>query len=236
MNKIKNLITKMLGKKLSNKLKIILDKYTIKIYAQDGEDIILKEYLSGKENGFYVDIGAHHPMRFSNTHLFYKKGWKGINIDAMPGSMKLFNKIRKRDVNLEIGISEKEDISTYYMFNEPGLNGFSKELSIERDSDKNYKIIGKKEIKTFPLSIILDKYLQKNQKIDFMNIDVEGLDLQVLKSNNWDKYKPEFVLVEITNTDLNKIQKDPTYIYLTEKGYKLVAKTYRTCIFKRVIK
>lgn len=231
------MLKKIMGEKLSNKLKKLkrkyLDNYSIKIYSQDGEDIILKEFFSGKEKGFYVDIGAHHPLRLSNTYLFYKKGWSGINIDAMPGSMKIFNKKRRRDINLEVAISDKEEILTYYMFDEPGLNGFSKELSIKRDSNTKYKIIGKKEIKTIPLSKILDKYLPPKMKIDFMNIDVEGLDLQVLKSNDWNKYIPEFILIECTETDLRRIQKEPIYLFLTKKGYVLIAKTYRTCIFRR---
>jgi len=100
---MKRMLKKIMGEKLSNKLKKLkrkyLDNYSIKIYSQDGEDIILKEFFSGKEKGFYVDIGAHHPLRLSNTYLFYKKGWSGINIDAMPGSMKIFNKKRRRDIN-----------------------------------------------------------------------------------------------------------------------------------------
>lgn len=237
---MKQKIKKLLGKKITTKLSYLknqyFDKYAIKIYAQDGEDIILSEFLSMKKKGFYVDIGAHHPMRFSNTYMFYKKGWNGINIDAMPGSMKIFNKQRKRDINLEMAISDKEEILTYYMFNEPGLNGFSKELSIERDSSKDYEIIGQKEIKTLPLSKILDKYLPKKQKIDFMNIDVEGLDFQVLKSNNWDKYKPDFILVEIGKRTIDEVLSDPVYKYLINKNYVLVTKTYRTCIFKRIKK
>ena len=57
-------------------------------FSQEGEDLVLARIFEGKKNGFYVDIGAHHPTRFSNTHYFYRRGWSGINIDAMPGSMK----------------------------------------------------------------------------------------------------------------------------------------------------
>lgn len=235
---MKDFLKKILGEKfietLSRAKKQYFDGYSIKIYSQDGEDIILKEFfLSNKiEKGFYVDIGAHHPKRFSNTYMFYKKGWRGINIDAMPESMKLFNKKRKRDINLELGISEKEDNLTYYMFDESGLNGFSKEISELRDQNSNYKLIGEKKIKTYPLSYILDKYLPQNQKIDFMNIDAEGLDLEVLKSNNWNKYKPAYILVEITINDLEEILKDEIYVFLKKMNYFLVSKTYRTCIFK----
>ena len=98
-------------------------------YSQEGEDILLRRIFEDQTTGFYVDIGAHHPKRFSNTCYFYELGWQGINIDALPGSMKVFKKFRPRDTNLEIAISEKEQNLTYYMFNEPALNGFSKSIS-----------------------------------------------------------------------------------------------------------
>lgn len=73
-------------------------------YSQNGEDRVLWRYFERQRNGFYVDIGAHHPFRFSNTALFYEANWRGINVDAMPNSMKAFNKYRKRDVNLESAV------------------------------------------------------------------------------------------------------------------------------------
>ena len=85
--------------------------------------MILNRFFERKRNGFYVDVGAHHPKRFSNTYTFYKKGWRGVNIDAMPGSMEKFKKIRPRDINLEFAISNKNGTLVYHMFNEPALNG-----------------------------------------------------------------------------------------------------------------
>jgi FkbM family methyltransferase len=203
-------------------------------YSQEGEDMVLRSFYEGKKKykGFYVDVGAHHPYRFSNTLFFYKKGWKGINIEPTPGAIKAFNVFRRRDVNLNIGISSKIDKLLFYCFNEPALNGFSKELSEERDSaSKKYKIIKKIEVETYPLSDVLDKYLRANQQIDFLTIDVEGLDLQVLKSNNWAKYKPAYILVE-DRIDFTNLTGSEVYSYLQEQGYQLVAKTMRTLFFK----
>ena len=87
-------------------------------YSQNGEDLILNRFLENKEKGFFIDVGAHHPIRFSNTYLFYKKGWSGINIDAMPGSMTKFNKIRPKDINIEKGVGIKNDKLIFYQFNE----------------------------------------------------------------------------------------------------------------------
>ena len=106
-------------------------------YSQEGEDILLNKIFSGKKEGFYIDIGAHHPKRFSNTYLFYQKGWQGINVDCMPGSMKLFKKLRPRDINLELGVSENESEKDYYVFNDTALNSFSKEHSEKLSQAEN---------------------------------------------------------------------------------------------------
>ncbi|PKN02635.1 SAM-dependent methyltransferase [Candidatus Dojkabacteria bacterium HGW-Dojkabacteria-1] len=236
---MKELIKKILGKKLALKLymlkKEFIGGFATKIYSQEGEDIILSEFFPTQTDGFYVDIGAHHPMRFSNTYMFYKRGWRGLNLDAMPDSMKAFNRKRPRDINLEVGVSGKEGEMTYYMFDDFALNGFSKDLSKERDENSNFEILEERKIKTSPLSKILDEYLPENQKIDFMSIDVEGLDLMVLKSNDWGKYLPSYILVESIGDDIESIIKNPIYLFLKKKQYTIVAKTYRTLIFKKTV-
>ncbi len=199
-------------------------------YSQNGEDLILNRLLEDKKEGFYIDIGAHHPIRFSNTHFFYKKGWNGINIDAMPGSMKLFELIRKRDINLETGIASQKGTQTYYQFNEPALNTFDIK-EVKAKVNKNYKLINSLSVKVDRLDNILEKYLSTYQEIDFMNIDVEGNDEEVLLSNNWDKYRPKLILVETLNR--MKLDNENCIInkYLENKGYSLINKAYDTCIF-----
>ena len=202
-------------------------------YSQDGEDIVIAELFNDKQGGFYVDVGAHHPQRFSNTYYFYLKGWSGINIDAMPGSMKIFDDLRSRDINLEIPISDKSEILTYYEFDEPALNSFSLPLSQKRIKTSSYKIIAETQLKTQTLAEVLDKHLPPEQTIDFLSIDVEGLDYQVMSSNNWDKYKPKVLLVEdLELSSLKNINTSKVCLFLEERGYVLLAKTMRTLIFK----
>jgi FkbM family methyltransferase len=200
-------------------------------YSQEGEDMVLRRLFEKKTNGFYVDVGAHHPKRFSNTFIFYKCGWNGINIDAMPGSMKAFNKQRPRDINLEIPIAKERKVLTYFQFDEPALNSFDEKLSLLRQNSTSYKIVSKQEIETYPLSEILAKNLPLNQKIDFLSIDVEGLDLEVLQSNNWLKFRPKVILVEILQSSLSQISDDPIYQFLIEQNYHLYAKTVNTAFF-----
>ena len=177
-------------------IKNVFRLYATKSFSQEGEDLLLKRIFEHKKNGFYIDVGAHHPFRFSNTYLFYKKGWKGINLDAMPNSMKIFEKYRPRDINLEIPVGKDGEKLVYYIFNEPALNTFDKNRIEAIVSKSVYTLIREMEIQIRSLKSILDEYLPKGQNIDFMSIDVEGLDFEVLKSNDWKKYRPEILFVE----------------------------------------
>jgi len=202
-------------------------------WAQEGEDRILGRFFGEQQSGFYIDVGAHHPKRFSNTFAFYKRGWRGINIDAMPGSMRAFNKFRQRDINLEMGVGLDSCVLDYYLFNEPALNGFSKEISDERHfSASDYRILKIIPVYIRPHSQILDEYLPKGQVIDFMSIDVEGLDYDVLKSSNWKKYRPKIILVEILGSSMNEIQNGPIGQLMNEVDYVLYAKCVNTVLFK----
>ncbi len=211
-----------------------LDKFiAYQSYSQEGEDMVLRGFYEDKKKyrGFYIDIGAHHPFRFSNTLYFYKKGWKGINIEANPKALKLFKIFRRRDINLNLGVSGINKPLTFYCFNESALNGFSKEISQQRDNKDNYRIIETIEVQTYPLADVLDQYLPENQAIDFLTIDAEGLDFEILKSNNWDRYKPAYILVE-DKVDLENLKDSEIYLYLKNLGYHWIAKTKRTLFFK----
>ncbi|MGQ9847431.1 MAG: FkbM family methyltransferase [Bacteroidales bacterium] len=201
-------------------------------YSQEGEDLIIKRIFENKHSGFYVDVGAHHPKRFSNTYLFYKQGWRGINIEPRPGSKKLFDKFRKRDINIEVAISEYESNLIYFEFDDAALNSFDQKLSIERANKTKYKIINKLPIKTYKLADILDNYLPTGQKIDFLTIDTEGFDIHVLRSNNWERYRPEIILCEDSEFELSNPEKSEIYKFLIQKHYILLAKTLSTLIFK----
>jgi len=216
---------------LKNLKKNYLGRFAFASYSQEGEDMILRRMFERKSIGFYVDVGSHHPKRFSNTYFFYQRGWTGINIDAMPGSMKFFQKFRNKDINLEIPIASKEQVLTFFSFNEPALNSFSKELSRARDGKNGYFIKDEIHLSTQLLSTVLDNFLPNGTEIDFLSIDVEGFDLDVLYSNNWEKYKPKAILIEILSTDLAEIEHNEIAIFLKAKGYSLYAKTVNTFIF-----
>lgn len=205
--------------------------YQVISFSQEGEDIILRRIFDEKKNGFYIDVGAHHPKRFSNTYLFYKSGWRGINIDAMPGSMDLFKMYRPLDINIETPVLREIGMLTYYEFNEPALNGFSKELSESRDGFGVYKIINKIELKGFPLSNIIENNILPPFVIDFLSVDVEGLDLEVLESNDWQRFRPKVVLVEVLTDSIDTIASNSVALFMKKNGYLMYAKSVNTVFF-----
>lgn len=208
------------------------DKYLQYSYSQEGEDFILRKIFGDKKNGFFIDIGAHHPRRFSNTFMLYQQGWRGINIDAMPGSMDDFNRDRNRDINLEIPVLKDRAVLKYYQFNEPALNSFSSEISASRNGNNGYSITNIVDLEGFPLHYILEKYFPEGvSEIDFMSVDVEGLDLDVLESNDWQRFRPNIILVELLNCSLSNLQNDPVYDFLTSKGYSVFSKCMQTVFF-----
>lgn len=208
-------------KKISNRLFNRLFNGARLSYSQSGEDLMLSSILCGVKKGFYVDVGANNPFKQSNTHYFYKRGWNGINIDALPGSMNIFKKVRNKDINLEAGISDKEETLLYYMFEPSFYNTFSYE-SVE-DSKKVAKYIGTKNIKTLKLSEIFNKYI--NTEIDFMTVDVEGKELSVLHSNDWGKYRPKVIILEHHAKDMPFIKDNEVYKTMMQNGYTLFCNT-----------
>lgn len=164
--------------------------------SQEGEDILIKRLLKRyyHKNGFYVDIGAHHPIRFSNTYHYYLKGWRGINVDPRSGTKEIFERIRPRDINLECGVANQQGEMSYYEFQEPAFNTFCTD-AIDYAQTRT-KLISKTQIPVMPLWDILERYLPKNEKITFLNIDVEGLELDVIKSSDWNLYRPKIVCLE----------------------------------------
>ncbi len=210
----------------------IFDIYAIKSYSQEGEDMILRRIFQGQVCGFYVDVGAHHPHRFSNTFFFYRRGWCGINIEPNPEAFRAFQSARVRDTNLKAGVSDRAEKLTYYLFDEPALNTFDAEIVKSRLANTTYKLVKTVEIPVERLDSILKKHLPANQEIDFLSIDVEGLDFAVLQSNDWQLFRPKCVLVEALGMSLEDAMRSDIFLFMKNQGYELFSKTYNTLIFR----
>lgn len=202
-------------------------------HSQFGEDMVLRALFDNKKNGFYVDIGAHHPLYYSNTYHFYIKGWRGLNIDAAPGSMEIFDFLRGSDTNKEICIGPVagEEVD-FYIFDQPALNTFDPEMA--ESAKKKSKLLSVSKLKTRTLAECLEDYVPKNKEIDFLSIDVEGLDEMILRSNNWEKFRPHYIVFESHDLSLENYQEHQLVKFLQGVGYAIVSKTGPSFIAQRI--
>jgi FkbM family methyltransferase len=221
----------MIGRKRKHDPPVARSDYGIVSYSQEGEDVVLRRFV-GEKPGFYVDIGAHHPQRFSNTYYYYLLGWRGLNVDADPDLIEEFKSLRPRDRSVACGVGNKNETLTFYVFNERAINTFDRKVAEARlKLDKSWKIIEEKRIEVVTTATLLDRYLPKRQKIDFMSIDVEGKDMEALTSNDWERYRPRFLLVECYAPGGSDKVYARTTAYMLKHRYKPVAKTIFTAIY-----
>ena len=210
--------------------------FSKKNYSIFGEDKFIERYFGNKPKGFYIDVGCYHPLDGNNTQLLYKKGWNGINLDINYYSIKLFNFLRKGDINIHSGISNKKNRLTMYYRKEINMLNTLDEKIAKMNFRNGYK---KKNIQVNTLNYFISKYFKKLDMIDFMNIDVEGVELNVLKSLNFKIYKPKLICVEIHNikkmfdTNYKYLKTNGIYNFLVKKGYKIVWKYKYSFIFER---
>ena len=192
--------------------------------------MLLKRIFGGQQSGFYVDVGAHHPKRFSNTMWAYFRGWRGINVDGAPGSRDLFERSRPRDINLECVIGELSGDATLYVFRESALNTAVPERKafIQASTGAEFATI---VVPRRRLDSVLDEWLPARTPIDFLTIDVEGAEMGVLRSNNWHRYRPRVVVVELAGATLDTVNQAPVSEFLIEKGYTPVSMLYHSVFF-----
>jgi FkbM family methyltransferase len=209
-----------------------IDPFVNLAYSQDGEDMILRRLFERQESGFYVDVGAHHPYRFSNTCYFNRRGWRGINIDPNPDAIAAFRRDRPSDINICVGVSDTAGDLSFHFFNEPALNTFDADLAAERADLAGYRLLSTRIVPVRRLDGLLAEHLPPNRRIDFLSIDVEGMDLSVLRSNDWNRFRPCILLVEAHERAIEAIDKDPINVFVVAAGYQLIAKTLNTLIYE----
>ena len=207
-----------------------------KNYSLFGEDRFIKNYFRNKSKGFYIDVSCYHPLDVNNTHLLHAKGWNGINLDINFYSIELFNFLRKKDINIHSGIShKKEKLKMYYRKEINMLNTLDKKIA-KIHFKNGFK---KRNVQVNTLNFFISKYFKKLEKIDFLNIDVEGAELNVLKSLNFKDYKPQLICIEIHNskvmydTNYDYLKSNNIYKYLVNKKYKVIWQKKYSFIFER---
>ena len=223
--------------------KIYYEKYTKKSYSISNVDLIINRMFSKINNGVYIDIGCNHPIKFNNTYLLYKRGWKGINLDLDEKSISEFNILRPKDHNLKALISTEENIEKeiFFYHDRSAINTVSKNLISHRKTKiEEIKIIREK---TTTINRIIENSPFQDKKINLMSIDIEDHEYEALKNFNFDKYKVDCIVtechdldqekLEIYNQSIEKVIDHKLYKLLLENNYKLINWVNSDLVFVR---
>ena len=204
-------------------------------YSHWGIDLIITKLLNSKNKGIYIDVGCHHPFLNNHSYLLYKSGWEGINIDIDYNSIDMFNFFRKNDVNIQIAVTDhKGEVDLFFYHNRAAKNTISKEFGSDAKEQK--------KINSDTLNNIIENSKFKNSKIDFVSIDVEGNEMNVLNGFNLKKYKPKLILLEFIlpnkkefyEKDINEITNSEVYNFLIKNEYKLINWNHDDLLFMRL--
>mgnify|MGYP001279314332 FL=1 len=202
-------------------------------YSQDQEDLFINDYFKKIDNGFYLDIGCYHPIKYSNTALLYNRGWQGINIDMNQTSIDLFKILRKKDKNICAAISSSnKEVTQYIDHLYSPVNTIDKNFSQVISKRIQTKPFSKKNIFTSTFTEIVKKYKIQITKIDFLNIDVEGHDYDVLKGIDLLNIKPKIICIEIDNHEKN-LSNQKIKNYLIKFNYKIIKRIGFNAFFKK---
>ena len=225
---------------LFNLPSFILRKYKSKkiSFSLTSVDLLVSYIFKNQKKGYYIDVGCNHPVFSNNTYLLYKKGWRGINIDLDKKCIDLFNTFRKKDFNLEAAVSDNfEEVDLFFYHDKSAINTINKKIiSFQKQKPKEIK-----RIKTKTLNSILEQSPFINKQIDFLSIDVEGNELNVIKGLNLKKYSPKIVVIEfldlslktieIKNFNIQNIINSEIYKYMVSNDYSLVNWVHSDLVF-----
>tara|TARA_Y200000002_G_C22615917_1_gene635985 strand:+ start:137 stop:799 length:663 start_codon:yes stop_codon:yes gene_type:complete len=187
-----------------------------KSFSQFGEDLFIADFFANQKEGKYVDLGAFHPMRLSNTYLLHKKGWSGTNVDLNPITIDLFNLARKNDDNICCLMAGKDNLLKDVYF---------EDWSAANSLTSNENLSEKKQMKTRTFESLIYK------NFDFLNIDLEGHDYEILQTIDFKKFNPKLICVEILE---NCLDKENIFNFLRRYNYSFIKSLGPSFFFRKV--
>jgi FkbM family methyltransferase len=203
------------------------------VYSQHGEDFIAANIfgLLGIDRPTYIDIGAHHPLRDSNTALFYRRGCRGINIEANPDLIEEFRRLRPHDVNVHCGIGPQKATLDFYRIDRfSGRNTFDQDTAQQFvAAHSEFKIQDVIKVDVVTLADIVTQHAGGTCP-DFLSIDIEGLDYAVLASVDFKVIRPKVMCVEVLAGAASNVSKGMCQL-LADRGYAPQARTMSNIIF-----
>lgn len=208
--------------------------YYRKSWSQCGEDLILRYLFDLLQiaRPSYIDIGAHHPCFYNNTYLFYRQGARGVNVEPDPSLHAGLRRGRRRDINLNIGIGPNKGDLDFYVMSARTLNTFSESEARKYVAEHGMRIVDTRHIKVQTFAHTVDTHMGRTP--DLVSLDVEGMDLEILRSIDFSRYRPHAFCVETisyAHGDGSGVKNTETHTLMIENGYKLYADTYINSIY-----
>lgn len=202
-------------------------------YAHTGEDRIIDSLLKPIINqpGFYVEVGCNEPIFISNTFSLYKRGWKGICIDANGDLIKKYKKKRPQDIAVQALVSDHIEMRNYFMYTNNVLSS-TEHINLDTNSEPGFELVKQESMLTQSLTEILDKH-KAPHSFDLLSVDAEEHDLNVLRSLNYEKYTPQFIVVESETIDPSRPSEDLIFQFLTGKGYRFEGSVLKNLYFSK---
>lgn len=211
--------------------KKLLDPSVFISYSQFGEDRVLGGLLGAVENGFYVDIGANHPVRYSNTFMLYCRGWQGILVEPNPALCDSLRRVRRRDVVVNAAVDSRDgEVEMYFSKSSDLISGVGPLASGPwRRSVDDCEV---RSVPAFAVSSLLERYAP-GRTVDFMNIDVEGHEMACLQGVDFDRHRVNLIAIEMHDLDFREPSSSEVWSFLGSIGYRLVAFCPPTGFFRR---
>lgn len=200
-------------------------------YSHFGEDQIVSYLFGEKSDGFYVDVGCYHPTLFSNTYALYEKGWRGVLVDANPFMIEKCRQLRNEDVCLNMAIGDRDGTAEFYKFGDWGSSN---------TLDPSFRdfILGEQDVEVTETLIVeistLGRLFREHtlgREIDFLNIDIENLDVKALESNDWSNFRPKVIAAEDLHFNIAAPDQSKIHGLLLSQGYTIAARMIMSSIY-----
>lgn len=200
-------------------------------FSQEGEDLLLARFMPVEQTGIYIDVGANHPLRCSNTAALYQRGWSGLAIDPNPDFLKPYSRIRPRDTYVNCGIGDSQEQLTYHRFKQPLYNTLDNERRDWLVSNGKSELLESVQVPIRSLADVVESIWPEGRTIQFLSIDCEGMDAEVLCSHNFEKYPVDVLCVETDAVSLQDFSESEISQAAQGFGFIPISKLWKSVLF-----
>lgn len=207
-------------------------------WALEGEDILVGLFLRRNDGqpatATYIDVGAHQPRRYSTTYALYRCGWRGLLVEPNPTLVSAIRRGRPKDVVEQCGVSDVTGEMDFYLYSQACYSTFSEQQKRQLEDSQNLRPMRTLRTKVVTLAALEAKYPTLFRQARLLKVDAEGHDLNVLRSNNWNSFRPEYIVVEMLGQSARTASDHEIGEFLRANGYALRSFLYHSAVWERV--